>query len=173
MLSVRFDLLDMPTHRVRPQFMMMVFFRVLTPLQLANVAAQTAPTNKLDTLALAKCAAPLPLIPPGPSCLRHAPMAQDCRAVQTTVRSTNSAVPPEPGRPPSTECRYEQPSERRVCEVRCLRSARHFCVLCLRCASCIITCEASRRSGNVVTFVARWRSSGGSRQHRSFWSRGR
>ena len=40
------------------QFMMMVFFRVLTPLQLAHVAVQTAPTNKLDTLALAKCAGP-------------------------------------------------------------------------------------------------------------------
>jgi len=36
--------------------MMMLFFRVLTPLQLAHVAAKTALTNKLDTLALAKCA---------------------------------------------------------------------------------------------------------------------
>ena len=36
--------------------MMLVFFRVLTPSQLARVAVQTMPSNKLDTLALCKCA---------------------------------------------------------------------------------------------------------------------
>lgn len=48
--------------------MMMVFFRVLTPLQLANVAVQTAPTNKLDTLALAKCGRTPPAIAFMPLC---------------------------------------------------------------------------------------------------------
>lgn len=39
----------------RAQFMMIVYFRLLSPVQLAHVAALTITTNKLDTLALAKC----------------------------------------------------------------------------------------------------------------------
>ena len=41
---------------------MVVYFRLLSPVQLARVAALTVATNKLDTLALAKCAPPTPAL---------------------------------------------------------------------------------------------------------------